>query len=209
MTDKKEIRKVETDEIEGEYILKNTDPGKKKIIFSTVIWYDPETEKYYFKSESDMNGNALAGQVVSHKLIQDLLSISKWTLKPIGKLWNDPNRVHPGGIDTKKIDNGGPKYAGAPYNRGEDEKAIKAALNRLDEKEEFICQKCGELVWTVGDGTVDPKSWRIFHDCGLCYGCWKIQKDPNASTEKFQRSMDEFWDEVKDDLIETRSGGDL
>ena len=33
-----------------------------------------------------------------------------------------------------------------------------------------------------------------------------IQKDPNASTEKFQRSMDEFWDEVKDDLNETRSG---
>ena len=30
--DKREIRKVNTDEIEGEYILKNTDPGKKKII---------------------------------------------------------------------------------------------------------------------------------------------------------------------------------
>ena len=102
--DKREIRKVNTDEIEGEYILKNTDPGKKKIIFSTVIWYDPETGKYYFKSESDMNGNALAGKVVSHKLIQDLLSISKWTLKPLGKLWNDPSRVHSGGIDTEKMD---------------------------------------------------------------------------------------------------------
>ena len=242
MTDRKEVRKVNTDEIEGEYILKNTDPGKKKIVFSTVIWHDPETDRYYFKSESDMNGNALAGQVVSHKLIQDLLSISKWTLKPIGKLWNDPNRVHSGGIDTEKMDadtrkrqNGkpfsrkkrfwsdkpnnaefrgnnddGPKYAGAPYNREEDEEAIKAALDRLDGKEEYICQKCGELIWTLGDVVkaydVKAKSWKIFHDCGLCYECWKIQKDPDASTEKFQRSMDEFWDEVKDDLNETRSG---
>ena len=245
MTDKREIRKVNTDEIEGEYILKNTDPGKKRIIFSTVIWYDPETEKYYFKSESDMNGNALAGKVVSHKLIQDLLSISKWTLKPLGKLWNDPSRVLSGGIDTEKMDvdwklgykpkkqNGkpfkrnkrswgdkpsttqfrrtdssinhdGPKYAGAPYNREEDEEAIKSALDRLRENEEFICQKCGVLIRTIGDGTVDPKSWKIFHDCGLCYGCWKIQKDPDASTEKFQRSMDEFWDEVKDDLDGTK-----
>ena len=44
MTGKREVRKVNTDEIEGEYILKNTDPDKKKIIFSTVIWYDPETK---------------------------------------------------------------------------------------------------------------------------------------------------------------------
>ena len=103
MTGKREVRKVDTDEIEGEYILKNTDPGKKKIIFSTVIWYDPETKKYYFKSESDMNGNRLAGQVVSHKLMQDLLSISKWMLKPLGELWDDPSRVHSGGIDTEKM----------------------------------------------------------------------------------------------------------
>ena len=66
MTDKKEVTKIKTDEIEGEYILKNTTgpdkkaiksymvPDKKKIIYSTVIWYDPETGKYYFKSESDM-----------------------------------------------------------------------------------------------------------------------------------------------------------
>ena len=91
MTGKKEIRKVETDEIEGEYILKNTDPGKKKIIFSTVIWYDPEIGRYYFKSESDMSGNVHAGQVVSHKLIQDLLSISKWTLKSHEFSWDDPH----------------------------------------------------------------------------------------------------------------------
>ena len=53
--DKERIQKVDTDEIEGEYILKETDSDKKKIIFSTVIWYDPETDKYYFKTESDLD----------------------------------------------------------------------------------------------------------------------------------------------------------
>ena len=137
MTDRKEVRKVDTDEIEGEYILKNTDPDKKKIIFSTVIWYDPEAGKYYFKSESDMNGNVLAGQVVSHKLIQDLLTISKWTLKPHGELWNDPSRVHSGGVnieDDQKKDDAGPKYAGAPYNRERDEDDIRRALKRQDDQ---------------------------------------------------------------------------
>ena len=93
MDDKIRIQKVNTDRIEGEYILKDTDPDKKKIIFSTVIWYDPETDKYYFKTESDLNGSILSGQVVSHKLIQDLLSISKWILKSDGKLWDDGVRV--------------------------------------------------------------------------------------------------------------------
>ena len=122
MTDKKEVRKIKTDEIEGEYILKNTTgpdkkaiksymvPDKKKIIYSTVIWYDPETGKYYFKSESDMGGNTLSGQIVSHKLIQDLLSISKWVLKPLGELWNDDKRTHSGGID---IDGDGVKMKNA------------------------------------------------------------------------------------------------
>ena len=160
MTGKREVRKVNTDEIDGEYILKNTAPGKKKIIFSTVIWYDPETKKYYFKSESDMNGNRFAGQVVSHKLMQDLLSISKWMLKPLGELWDDPSRVHSGGIDTEKMavdwklgwkpkkqirralksqddqkkDDAGPKYAGAPYNRERDEDDIRRALKRQDDQ---------------------------------------------------------------------------
>ena len=137
MTDRKEVRKVDTDEIEGEYILKNTDPDKKKIIFSTGIWYDPEAGKYYFKSESDMNGNVLAGQVVSHKLIQDLLTISKWTLKPHGELWNDPSRVHSGGVnieDDQKKDDAGPKYAGAPYNRERDEDDIRRALKNQDDQ---------------------------------------------------------------------------
>ena len=127
MTGKREVRKVNTDEIEGEYILKNTDPGKKKIIFSTVIWYDPETEKYYFKSESDMNGNRLAGQVVSHKLMQDLLSISKWMLKPLGELWDDPSRVHSGGIDTEKM--------AVDWKLGwKPKKQIRRALKRQDDQ---------------------------------------------------------------------------
>ena len=165
MTDKKEVRKIKTDEIEGEYILKNTDPDKKKIIYSTVIWYDPETGKYYFKSESDMGGNTLSGQIVSHKLIQDLLSISKWVLKPLGELWNDDKRTHSGGIDIngagvkmknapyhwsaeaeadlrraleskddQKKDDDGPKYAGAPYNRDQDENDIRRALKRQDDQ---------------------------------------------------------------------------
>ena len=101
MKDEERIQKVNTDRIEGEYILKDTDPDKKKIIFSTVIWYDPETNKYYFKTESDLSGDILSGQVVSHKLIQDLLNISKWILKSDGKLWDDGVRVSSGGFDRK------------------------------------------------------------------------------------------------------------
>lgn len=165
MTDKKEVRKIKTDEIEGEYILKNTDPDKKKIIYSTVIWYDPETGKYYFKSESDMGGNTLSGQIVSHKLIQDLLSISKWVLKPLGELWADGKRTQSGAVDIdgggvkmknapykwsaeaeadlrralesqddQKKDDDGPKYAGAPYNRDQDEDDIRRALKRQDDQ---------------------------------------------------------------------------
>ena len=249
--DKREIRKVNTDEIEGEYILKNTAPGKKKIIFSTVIWFDPESDKYYFKSESDMNGNRLAGQVVSHKLIQDLLSISKWMVKPIGESWKDPDRIHSGGIDTeyerkyktmagkrrRKDDDGagyadrfskwteeddkhlrkalkrqadqkksdeGPKYAGAPYNRAEDEEAIKAALDRLRRTKEFSCLKCGKWIANVGDGLHDTceEEWKTFEKCGLCSDCWTNQKHPNETTEKFQRSMDEFRDAVNGDTEE-------
>ena len=101
MKDEERIQKVNTDRIEGEYILKDTDADKKKIVFSTVIWYDPETNKYYFKTESDLSGDILSGQVVSHKLIQDLLNISKWILKSDGKLWDDGVRVSSGGFDRK------------------------------------------------------------------------------------------------------------
>ena len=145
MTDKKEVRKIKTDEIEGEYILKNTTgpdkkkttksyvvPDKKKIIYSTVIWYDPETGKYYFKSESDMGGNTLSGQIVSHKLIQDLLSISKWVLKPLGELWNDDKRTHSGGVD---IDGDGVKMKNAPYRwSAEAEADLRRALESKDDQ---------------------------------------------------------------------------
>ena len=132
MTDKKEVRKIKTDEIEGEYILKNTGPDKKKIIYSTVIWYDPETGKYYFKSESDMGGNTLSGQIVSHKLIQDLLSISKWVLKPIGELWDDDKRTHSGGVD---IDGDGVKMKNAPYRwSAEAEADLRRAIESRDDQ---------------------------------------------------------------------------
>ena len=129
MTDKREVRKVNTDEIDGEYILKNTDPDKKKIIYSTVIWYDPETGKYYFKSESDMGGDTLSGQIVSHKLIQDLLSISKWVLKPLGELWADGKRTQSGAVD---IDGGGVKMKNAPYKwSAEAEADLRRALDSV------------------------------------------------------------------------------
>ena len=132
MTDKREVRKVNTDEIDGEYILKNTDPDKKKIIYSTVIWYDPETGKYYFKSESDMGGNTLSGQIVSHKLIQDLLSISKWVLKPLGELWADGKRTQSGAVD---IDGGGVKMKNAPYKwSAEAEADLRRALESQDDQ---------------------------------------------------------------------------
>ena len=132
MKDEERIQKVDTDRIEGEYILKDTDADKKKIIYSTVIWYDPETGKYYFKSESDMGGDTLSGQIVSHKLIQDLLSISKWVLKPLGELWNDDKRTHSGGID---IDGAGVKMKNAPYKwSAESEADLRRALERQDDQ---------------------------------------------------------------------------
>ena len=132
MKDEERIQKVDTDRIEGEYILKDTDADKKKIIFSTVIWYDPETGKYYFKSESDMGGNTLSGQIVSHKLIQDLLSISKWMLKPIGELWDDGKRTRSGGVD---IDGDGVKCTGAPYKwSAKNEAELRRALESQDDQ---------------------------------------------------------------------------
>ncbi len=117
----------------------------------------------------------------------------------------------------------GPKYAGAPYDQERDEADIKAALARLDKKPEkrqnalealrnikqFVCTNCGGWVAGLEDGLhdTDPKEWKIFHDCGLCYRCWKQEEDPDATREAFQRKIDEFWDIVEDDLNETRSGG--
>jgi len=198
MTDKERIQKVDTDRIEGEYILKDTDPDKKKIVFSTVIWYDPETDKYYFKTESDLNGNILSGQVVSHKLIQDLLNISKWVLKSDGKLWDDGVRVSSGGFDRKAgfqpgvLDMDGtvtpPKKVvqknarkgwlkGTPAQRAEHAKKLATI------KREGCCPKCHRRI--------TPEHLEVFDEhyvCGWCY-----QKIKTNCKE------DEYSDDAKED----------
>ena len=179
MSDKERIQKVNTDRIEGEYILKDTDSDKKKIIFSTVIWYDPETDKYYFKTESDLSGDILSGQVVSHKLIQDLLSISKWILKSDGKLWDDGVRVSSGGFDQKAgfqpgaLDMDGtvtpPKKVvqknarkgwlkGTPAQRAEHAKKLAAI------KREGCCPTCHRRITPESQSTFDE-----YYECKWCY----------------------------------------
>ena len=179
MKDEERIQKVNTDRIEGEYILKDTDPDKKKIIFSTVIWYDPETNKYYFKTESDLSGDILSGQVVSHKLIQDLLNISKWILKSDGKLWDDGVRVSSGGLDRKAgfqpgvLDMDGtvtpPKKVvqknarkgwlkGTPAQRAEHAKKLAAI------KREGCCPTCHRRITPESQSTFDE-----YYECKWCY----------------------------------------
>ena len=179
MKDEERIQKVDTDRIEGEYILKDTDPDKKKIIFSTVIWYDPETDKHYFKTESDLNGDILSGQVVSHKLVQDLLSISKWILKSDGKLWDDGVRVSSGGFDQKAgfqpgaLDMDGtvtpPKKVvqknarkgwlkGTPAQRAEHAKKLAAI------KREGCCPTCHRRITPESQSTFDE-----YYECKWCY----------------------------------------
>ena len=177
--DKERIQKVDTDEIEGEYILKETDSDKKKIIFSTVIWYDPETDKYYFKTESDLDGSIVSGKVVSHKLIQDLLSISKWVLMSNGKLWDDGVRVSSGGFDKKAgfqpgaLDMDGtvtpPKKVvqknarkgwlkGTPAQRAEHAKKLAAI------KREGCCPTCHRRITPESQSTFDE-----YYECKWCY----------------------------------------
>ena len=179
MSDKERIQKVNTDRIEGEYILKETDSDKKKIIFSTVIWYDPETDKYYFKTESDLDGSILSGKVVSHKLIQDLLSISKWVLMSNGKLWDDGVRVSSGGFDKKAgfqpgaLDMDGtvtpPKKVvqknarkgwlkGTPAQRAEHAKKLAAI------KREGCCPTCHRRITPESQSTFDE-----YYECKWCY----------------------------------------
>ena len=179
MSDKERIQKVNSDRIEGEYILKETDSDKKKIIFSTVIWYDPETDKYYFKTESDLNGSILSGKVVSHKLIQDLLSISKWVLMSNGKLWDDGVRVSSGGFDQKAgfqpgaLDMDGtvtpPKKVvqknarkgwlkGTPAQRAEHAKKLAAI------KREGCCPTCHRRITPESQSTFDE-----YYECKWCY----------------------------------------
>ena len=179
MSDKERIQKVNTDRIEGEYILKDTDSDKKKIIFSTVIWYDPETDKYYFKTESDLDGSIVSGKVVSHKLIQDLLSISKWVLMSNGKLWDDGVRVSSGGFDQKAgfqpgaLDMDGtvtpPKKVvqknarkgwlkGTPAQRAEHAKKLAAI------KREGCCPTCHRRITPESQSTFDE-----YYECKWCY----------------------------------------
>ena len=179
MSDKERIQKVNSDSIEGEYILKETESDKKKIIFSTVIWYDPETDKHYFKTESDLNGSILSGQVVSHKLIQDLLSISKWVLMSSGKLWDDGVRVSSGGFDQKAgfqpgaLDMDGtvtpPKKVvqknarkgwlkGTPAQRAEHAKKLAAI------KREGCCPTCHRRITPESQSTFDE-----YYECKWCY----------------------------------------
>ena len=179
MKDEERIQKVDTDRIEGEYILKDTDSDKKKIIFSTVIWYDPETDKYYFKTESDLDGSILSGKVVSHKLIQDLLSISKWVLMSNGKLWDDGVRVSSGGFDQKAgfqpgaLDMDGtvtpPKKVvqknarkgwlkGTPAQRAEHAKKLAAI------KREGCCPTCHRRITPESQSTFDE-----YYECKWCY----------------------------------------
>ena len=179
MTDKERIQKVDTDRIEGEYILKSKESDKKKIIFSTVIWYDPETDKYYFKTESDLDGSIVSGKVVSHKLIQDLLSISKWVLMSNGKLWDDGVRVSSGGFDQKAgfqpgaLDMDGtvtpPKKVvqknarkgwlkGTPAQRAEHAKKLAAI------KREGCCPTCHRRITPESQSTFDE-----YYECKWCY----------------------------------------
>ena len=179
MSDKERIQKVNSDRIEGEYILKDTDSDKKKIIFSTVIWYDPETDKYYFKTESDLDGSIVSGKVVSHKLIQDLLSISKWVLMSNGKLWDDGVRVSSGGFDKKAgfqpgaLDMDGtvtpPKKVvqknarkgwlkGTPAQRAEHAKKLAAI------KREGCCPTCHRRITPESQSTFDE-----YYECKWCY----------------------------------------
>ena len=179
MSDKERIQKVNSDRIEGEYILKETDSDKKKIIFSTVIWYDPETDKYYFKTESDLDGSIVSGKVVSHKLIQDLLSISKWVLMSNGKLWDDGVRVSSGGFDQKAgfqpgaLDMDGTvtppkkvvqKNARKGWLHGTPDQRAKVAKRVAAIKREGCCPKCHKRITPESQSTFDE-----YYECKWCY----------------------------------------
>ena len=86
----------------------------------------------------------------------------------------------------------------------EERREVESALDRLRKKKEFTCIKCATWISSVGDGLHDTctKEWETFEKSGLCYECWTKQKDPNETTEKFQRTMDEFHDAVKDKTTE-------
>ena len=190
MSDEERIQKVNSDRIEGEYILKETDSDKKKIIFSTVIWYDPETDKYYFKTESDLDGSIVSGKVVSHKLIQDLLSISKWVLMSNGKLWDDGVRVSSGGFDKKAgfqpgaLDMDGTvtppkkvvqKNARKGWLKGTPDQRAKVAKRVAAIKREGCCPRCHRRI--------TPESQSTFDEHYLCK--WCDQKRSNCKEGEY------------------------
>ena len=182
MKDEERIQKIDTDRIEGEYILKDTDPDKKKIIFSTVIWYDPETGKYYFKSESDMGGDTLAGQIVSHKLIQDLLSISKWMLKPIGELWDDGKRTSSGGVDIDG-DGDGVKCTGTPYKwSAKYEADMRRALKSQDDQKKTEGKRKGWGKGTPAQREEKEKRLAAIKREGCCPRCHRRITPESQST---------------------------
>ena len=182
MKDEERIQKVNTDRIEGEYILKDTDPGKKKIVFSTDIWYDPETGKYYFKSESDMGGDTLAGQIVSHKLIQDLLSISKWMLKPIGELWDDGKRTSSGGVDIDG-DGDGVKCTGTPYKwSAKYEADMRRALKSQDDQKKTEGKRKGWGKGTPAQREEKEKRLAAIKREGCCPRCHRRITPESQST---------------------------
>ena len=182
MKDEERIQKVDTDRIEGEYILKDTDPDKKKIVFSTVIWYDPETGKYYFKSESDMGGDTLAGQIVSHKLIQDLLSISKWMLKPIGELWDDGKRTRSGGVDIDG-DGDGVKCTGTPYKwSAKYEADMRRALKSQDDQKKTEGKRKGWGKGTPAQREEKEKRLAAIKREGCCPRCHRRITPESQST---------------------------
>ena len=182
MKDAERIQKVDTDRIEGEYILKDTDADKKKIIFSTVIWYDPETGKYYFKSESDMGGDTLAGQIVSHKLIQDLLNISKWMLKPIGELWDDGKRTHSGGVDIDG-DGDGVKCTGTPYKwSAKYEADMRRALESQDDQKKAEPKQKGWGKGTPAQRAEKEKRLAAIKREGCCPRCHRRITPESQST---------------------------
>ncbi len=155
-------------------------PDKKKIIYSTVIWYDPETGKYYFKSESDMGGNTLSGQIVSHKLIQDLLSISKWVLKPIGELWNDDKRTHSGGVD---VDGDGVKCTGTPYKwSAKYEADMRRALKSQDDQKKTEGKRKGWGKGTPAQRAEKEKRLAAINREGCCPRCHRRITPESQST---------------------------
>ena len=81
---------------------------------------------------------------------------------------------------------------------------VESALDRLRKKKEFTCIKCATWIANVGDGLHDTctEAWNTFEEYGLCYECFTKEKDLDVAREKFQGSIDEFWDAVNDDAEE-------